>query len=248
MWSMLWVVVALAVLLLIGRLVAARQLPIGNVVFACMIIGVMVITPRFQSVIHNQQVVRTPRTIVPEEVQQLPVDEQIAARRRGFNLQMSSSGEPVASEAGSDIDHGIKFNSQADIVRHVPRAIVVGFFAPFPNMWLSAGKQVGASGRLLSGFETLLSYMIECLALFGLWRQRKKVAAWFLFLVITIGAVALGLVVANVGALYRLRYPFSILLVIFGAGGADYLLRRRALSTKTNHGIGSNESPGPCHN
>ena len=50
----------------------------------------------------------------------------------------------------------------------------------------------------------------------------------FLFLVITIGAVALGLVVANMGALYRLRYPFWILLIVLGAGGADSLLRSRS--------------------
>ena len=87
------------------------------------------------------------------------------------------------------------------------------------------GEQTGAGGRLLSGFETLLIYVIECLALFAVWRERRKISAWFLFLVITIGAVALGLVVANMGALYRLRYPFWMLLIVLGAGGADSLWR-----------------------
>src|SRR6266403_4073352 len=97
-------------------------------------------------------------------------------------------------------------------------------------MWFDVGKQVGGSGRRLSGFETLVSYMIEFLALFGLWRARGDLSAWFLFLVITLGAVALGLVVGNVGALYRLRYPFWALLIIFGAGGVDYLFRRKAMA------------------
>ena len=71
--------------------------------------------------------------------------------------------------------------------------------------------------------------MIECLALFGLWQERRDLSAWFIFLVITLGAIGLGLVVANMGALYRLRYPFWALLMIFGSGGAVYLLRRETV-------------------
>ena len=36
-------------------------------------------------------------------------------------------------------------------------------------------------------------------------------------------SVGLGLVVRNVGTLYRLRYPFWVLLAILGAGGAAHL-------------------------
>jgi hypothetical protein len=247
MWTMLWVVIMLAVLFLIVRLVRQRRFDAGSVVLAIMMIAALLITPRFQNAFHNQQVVRRQRLILPEEVQKLPVEEQIAARRQGFALQLDTSGEPVPSEAGSDLDRGVQFNSTADIFRHVPRAIVVGFFSPFPNMWFGAGKQVGGSGRLLSGFETLLSYMFECLALFGLWHARRNLSAWFVFLVITLGAVALGLVVANIGALYRLRYPFWTLLIVLGAGGADYLIRRRAMAASARHDLASEESAGTFH-
>jgi hypothetical protein len=158
--------------------------------------------------------------LLPEEIQQLPVEGQIARRREGFGLQVGPNGESVPSEAGSDIDKGIRFSSVGDIVRYLPRAVMVGFLAPFPNMWLAAGKQIGSSGRLLSGFETVLTYVIECFALIGLWRRRDLLTSWFLFLTATLGAVALGLIVNNMGALYRLRYPFWILLVVLGAGGA----------------------------
>jgi len=247
MWTMLWAVIFLAVLFLIVRLVRQRRFLAGNVLFAIMMIAALLITPRFQNAFHNQQVVRRPRAIVPEEVQKLPVEEQISARRQGFALRLDNSGEPVPSEAGSDIDRGVHYNSRADIIRHIPRAIAVGFFSPFPNMWIGTGKQVGGGGRMLSGFETLLSYMIECLALFGLWRARKDLSAWFVFLVITLGAVALGLVVANIGALYRLRYPFWLMLIVFGASGADYLFSRRARTASASYGLASAESPGTFH-
>ena len=102
---------------------------------------------------------------------------------------------------------------------------MVGFFAPFPNMWLRAGKQVGYTGRVISGFETLLTYMIESIALIGLWSARRNLSAWFLVIVIALGALALGLVVNNMGAMYRLRYPFWVLMVILGAGGITFLFR-----------------------
>jgi hypothetical protein len=231
MWPMLLAIVALVVLSLVIRFIRQRRFPVGNVAFAVMMIAAIMITPRFQNAFHNQQLVKKPRMIVPEEVQALPVSEQIAARRQGFELRLDSSGEPVPSEAGSDIDTGVRFKSVGDIIRQVPRATLVGFFAPFPNMWLSAGKQVGASGRIVSGFEMILTYMIECLALFGLWSRRKHLAAWLLFVVAALGALSLGLIVTNIGALYRLRYPFWALLVVLGAGGADYLLRRKAVRT-----------------
>lgn len=247
MWSVLLAIIVLGVLFLTIRLIHQRRFPLGNVAFGLMMIAALVITPRFQNAFHNQQVVRRPRTIVPEKVQELSVAEQIAVRRHGFDLRWDSTGEAFPSDAGSDIDTGVRFQSVFDIIRQVPRATVVGFFAPFPNMWLSAGKQVGVSGRLLSGFETLLTYVIECLALFGLWRERKHLSAWLLFLVVTLGAIAVGLVVGNVGALYRVRYPFWALLIVLGAGGADYLLRRRARSPGLGGGFVAEESSGTFH-
>jgi hypothetical protein len=247
-WPMLWAVIIVAVSFLIFRFIRQRRFPVGNVVMAIIMIATILITPRFQNAFHNQQVVKKPRLILPEEVQELPVKEQIAIRRNGFGVQLDPSGAIVPSDAGSDIDQGIQFNGTADIFRHIPRAAAVGFFSPFPNMWFGAGKQVGGGGRRLSGFETLVSYMIECLALFGLWRARGDLSAWFLFLVITLGAVALGLVVGNVGALYRLRYPFWTLLIIFGASGADYLIRRRSKPAGAGHGLTSEASAGIVHN
>jgi len=110
-------------------------------------------------------------------------------------------------------------------VLQVPRALEVGFFAPFPYMWLQPGHLVGSGGRLLSGIETLLTYMIECLALCGLWRARRRLSAWFLAVSILLGTVALGLAVNNIGALYRLRYPFWIMIVVLGAGGVNHFRR-----------------------
>jgi hypothetical protein len=223
LWNVLWVTAIAGVLFLFVRLLHRHRFPAGNIAFALILIASMTVTPRFQSLFRNQQTVRRPWGAMLKENPAGSLEEQIEILRNGFGQQFDANGQLVASTAGSDIDLGIQFKSKGDILRYLPRAAIIGFFAPFPNMWLAGGKQVGAVGRSLSGFEMLMSYMFECLALVGLWRKRKDVSAWFLCGVIACGAISLGLIVANVGALFRFRYPFWALLIICGAGGVDFL-------------------------
>lgn len=228
MWYLLCAAVATAVFLLLIRAWRARRVTGGVVIFALLMITAIIVTPRFQPYFHNQQELRAKRMKVHEEVHKLSIEDQISATRKGFELRFDEKGNVIAAEEGSRIDTDVRVEGFGDLIRQVPRAIEVGLFAPFPNMWFQTGRQVGVSGRLLAGIETLLTYVIECLALFGLWRARRTLAAWFLSVFIVLGVVALGLAVNNIGALYRLRYPFWILIVILGAGGID-LFRRTLL-------------------
>jgi len=130
--------------------------------------------------------------------------------------------------SGSDIDADVRIGDASDLLSYLPRAAVIGFFAPFPNMWLTTGKQAGAAGRLLAGVESLAMYAVEALALVGLWRGRRRLAVWLLASVASVGVTALGLVVVNVGALYRMRYGFLALLIIVAAGATADLFGMNA--------------------
>jgi hypothetical protein len=134
-------------------------------------------------------------------------------------------------QAGSNIDADVQFNSPVDVIRYLPRALAIGLFAPFPRMWFAAGERVGVPGRLLSGLEMLTIYVIEMLALFGLWQSRRRLPAWLLLLIVIVSVTALGLVVTNLAALYRMRYVFWILLILLGAKGATFRPRRTPTAT-----------------
>ena len=123
-------------------------------------------------------------------------------------------------DAGSNVDADVSFGDAAALVRYLPRALVVGLLSPLPDMWLTAGAYTGRAGRMLSGAETLLMYVLQLFTLYGLWSQRRSLSVWLLLIVALVGATALGLVVVNVGALYRLRYSFWMPLIVLGAGGA----------------------------
>lgn len=47
-------------------------------------------------------------------------------------------------DAGSNIDSDVRFEDLIDVIEYLPRAISVGFFAPFPNMWFIEGKSPGS--------------------------------------------------------------------------------------------------------
>lgn len=51
-------------------------------------------------------------------------------------------------------------------------------------------------------------------------------SGWLLFSVATTAIVALGLVVVNIGALFRLRYAFMIWIIIIAAEGAAHMLEK----------------------
>lgn len=125
----------------------------------------------------------------------------------------------IYAEAGSGIDRGVRFRDLGTLILYLPRAFAVGCCAPFPDTWAAAGRRVGSAGRLLSGVETLVMYAVGLLALVGALRPPRRLAAWLLLSISAFGVTALGLVVPNVGALYRFRYTFWVLLIVLGAKG-----------------------------
>lgn len=230
MWYVIAASVGTAVLCFLVRTLQTRQLNKAAAVYALLMILALAVIPRFQPLFHDQQVLGRQRNMENEKEDKLPFEQQLYRRREAFKYTLGHEGETAPADDASRIDTEVTLNSRGSIIFYLPRALEVGLFAPFPNMWLRAGKQVGYSGRVISGFEMALTYVIESMALLGLWWQRRKLAAWLLVIMIGLGALALGLVVNNMGAMYRLRYPFWVLMVVLGAGGISFLWQRFRVS------------------
>lgn len=213
MWNMVLVAIAFTIVLLVAR----RRFMFGNTIALVIIIAAVLLVPsRFEST--SLPGVRPPATplAIPSTSQPRPRERiwtrtmrELAARRAGFRSYTSQA---------SNIDRDVQFQSPGDIVRYIPRALVIGFFAPFPKMWVEPGSY-GRTGRLLSGAETLVMYFVYVAVAFCLWRNRRNSKMWFVFLIAAVGLLALGLVVVNAGALYRIRYVFWMMLIVIAAEG-----------------------------
>lgn len=217
MWNAMLVAIAIAFVMLVARMIHARAFMRGNAVVMLLILATALLVPtRLEST--TLPGVRPPTTplAIPSATQAAPREgvwtraiKQIGERRAGFRFYKSYA---------SNIDSDVQLRSAADIVRFIPRAFVVGFFAPFPNMWLQAGN-FGRAGRILSGVETLAMYFLYVAVAVCLWHERRNLRMWLLFSVSAIGILALGLVVVNAGALYRIRYVFWMMLIVIAVEG-----------------------------
>jgi hypothetical protein len=215
MWNIVLVAIALTIVLLIARTVHGNRFMFGNTIALVIIIAAALVTPsRFEST--GLPGVRPPATplAIPSTSQPAfregrwnGVLREFAGRRAGFRAYTSQT---------SNIDPDVQFHGPGDIVRYVPRALVIGFFAPFPKMWVESGSY-GRTGRLLSGAETLVMYFLYLAVGLCLWRDRRNLKMWFVFSIATVGLLALGLVVVNAGALYRIRYVFWIMLIVIAS-------------------------------
>ena len=231
MWNAVVLANAITLGLLVLRTIRERKFVASNFGGLLLIVGVMLFVPsRLEST--NLAGYRPPATplAIPSSSQPAPHEgvwtraiNQIRDRRGGFRFYTAQE---------SNISEEVQFNGLADMVRFVPRAAAVGFLAPFPRMWFQAGSY-GATGRLLSGAETLVMYFLYVAVGVCLWRERRRLSMWLIFLTATAGLIGLGLVVVNAGALYRIRYVFWIMLIVIAAQGVLHLTTRRTSPTNS---------------
>jgi len=161
---------------------------------------------------------------MPEPLNQ--VLRSVANRRHGLLTGYS--------EAGSNIDVDVDFRSYADILAYLPRAMQIGLTAPFPSEWLAPGTLPSTTLMRRAAIpEMTIVYAAWLILPLAIWRWRRIVDLWIL-LVLNLGMLAgYALVVANIGTLYRMRYPFVMLLVGISLAAVAAWLDERTRKRKT---------------
>jgi hypothetical protein len=228
MWEVMIAAASLSLVFLLVKMFRARKFLTANVLGLLVLIIMSVVIPRAALLLYRPAVIWAQSRGVASLYEQPPppagvtlqplevaprslLASRISTLRHRFNISYAG--------AGSNIDTDVEFHSTYDVIRYLPRATLIGLFGPFPNMWFETGSQNGKLGRMIGGAEMLALYFFEAMAMIGLWHRRRELLAWWLMLVAMIGCVALGLVVTNVGAIYRMRYIFVMLIVIMGIDG-----------------------------
>ena len=117
-----------------------------------------------------------PARNVSEHVVVRPIAQTTAARENSGFAFLESFARRVGALrhkfivayplAGSNVDTNVELNSALDLLRYLPRAAELGFFAPFPRTWVTPGVQVGISGRLVAGLEMCVMYFMRWVSTF----------------------------------------------------------------------------------
>jgi hypothetical protein len=124
-------------------------------------------------------------------------------------------------DAGSNLDQDVLFNSYTDALMYIPRGLLVGFAAPFPQNWFQhAAEKGGNMMRVVSAFEMTLAYISYIgLALFVFNPRLNRYAAAVVLLFCTGFIIVHVFFIPNAGTLYRIRYPYWQMAISLGVLG-----------------------------
>lgn len=146
---------------------------------------------------------------LPANIDQLIYN--ISRSREGFNnLELSSR---------TSIDLDINFKNASSFFLYVPRAVQIGLFSPFPNMWFKKDANLKNENNLnvflrsISSIETILIYLIFLLFLVSFKYINKNIYFLLSFIFAFQGMLIFSLIVTNVGNLIRMKYGFTMLII-----------------------------------
>ena len=136
----------------------------------------------------------------------------------------------VSTEANSMIDIDKVPSSFVEVIDYLPRAFQVALLAPFPTTWL---QKVSVT-RLLASAEMIVIY-ISLIGLIPLFIMNRSPQVIFAFFFSSFFLTIYGFIIANVGTLYRVRYPFELIMVLLGViGWVSYIDKKRPLRQLAN--------------
>ncbi|MCX7626811.1 MAG: hypothetical protein N2Z69_00095 [Methylophilaceae bacterium] len=122
--------------------------------------------------------------------------------------------------AEANIDHDRPLTNYVEVLAYLPRALQIGLLSPFPiHWWSDASSPGGHIRRLMSGVEMLYVYAVLAGLLWVLRRSSSWAQVSAMLLIGLIGVLFYAYSSPNVGALYRYRFPFLVLLLMVGMMG-----------------------------
>lgn len=129
------------------------------------------------------------------------------------------------SKGGSNIDADVYFRSAPEFFLYLPRAIQIGFAAPFPSFW-NEQNVIGGDSTILKRivmFEMLLVYFALFFLGYALFRWNRKIEIWLIFIFCVIFILLYTYITPNIGSLHRTRHGFLMVLLALGiAGGINF--------------------------
>ena len=130
-------------------------------------------------------------------------------------------------DAKSNIDVTVGFDSVKSVFLYLPRAAEIVFLSPFPYQWRGQGSQPANSFmRRVSAFEMMVTYLSLVFLFYALWYWRKRIEIWLISLFCFYMLLVYGLVICNIGTLYRMRYIYMMTLVALGIAGSIVLFEQ----------------------
>jgi len=159
---------------------------------------------------------------------------------RGDNAQADKLSGTVAAmrdfftsgyrNAKSNMDPDFVPGTVCNLLTYLPRALQIGFLAPFPNAWVADGSIAASTMmRRVVSAEMLAIYAGLLFLPLAIWRYRRKPEFWFVLGFFTLLTLIHVYLIPNLGTLHRMRYGFltAVVGIAIGATFSHTKLARR---------------------
>ncbi len=152
--------------------------------------------------------------------------ESIPKKMSNFRVFMTSYG--VREGAGSMISIEHMPDNLTDFVKFMPRAGLIALYAPFPAGWINASNMVQKVGV----FEILFLYILTPGVLFLVYSTRASPITLWLLTTSLYMLTTQGYLLTNLGTLHRIRYPYTLVIIMLGVLGCAIFISRNCLYKK----------------
>ena len=148
---------------------------------------------------------------------------QAIAGQRCLNFSLLDTQNNLTT-LNSFIDKEVHFGGSLDTLSYLPRAALIGVFSPWPDRWIYWLNHEFSIFYMITSIEALLMY----LGFVGLIIYIICHKTWSLFIPISISCtmmVIYGMANPFIGALYRYRFPWWVIVICFGTAALIELRR-----------------------
>lgn len=125
--------------------------------------------------------------------------------------------------AASAVDVDLQFHQVKDVLHYLPRALMVGLFAPFPADWVGEGSRAANTlMRRFSGLEMVIWYFLVSFFVFHFFsRSHFDFYAVFLAIGYAVSEISVYVIaIPNMGTVYRMRLGFFMIMIGIAAASA----------------------------
>lgn len=128
----------------------------------------------------------------------------------------------------SIVDYDILPGSTSEAFAYLPRAVSLGVFAPWPNMWSYIFTKRFSIFYMIAPVEALVLYLGLCFLFYWVFKTKQFLILGPVFMSFSVMGIY-GLSTPFVGVLYRYRYSWWMLLIGLGIGAILTVLQKRKI-------------------
>ncbi len=128
-----------------------------------------------------------------------------------------SDFEDVIVRGGSKAS-SVQLTNLCDFFILLPKIASDGLLSPYPKMWFQSGTETGRIGRIISGMETIITYIFLLSFAFTLINKNKNIIYITPLILLSLSIIIItAYAVPNYGALYRMRMGPMLIFYILGS-------------------------------